>query len=145
MSARRKSRSKKKARVTLWARAWTRLGSVTTVLLVVGLLTLVGSSLQTQRLIGLRQKAAALEVELAEARARRNAVHTQLTEARRYERIADRARLELGMVDSDATLRTFVSLPAAPSPREPGLVARLADRLDRFSRVRASFAAENEK
>jgi len=121
------------------------MGSVTALMLVVGLLTLIGSSLQTQRLIGLRHQAADLEVELAETRAEREGVRARLIDARRYERIAERARVELGMIESSAEGRRFVSMPTSAPEAAPGLVDRLARRLDRFAEVRASNAAEREQ
>lgn len=139
---RRKKSTSNGARPGLWRRARSWMGSVTAILLVVGLSTLVWSTLQTQKLVGLRQLAAELEIEQAEAQARLKAVNARLSEARNYDRIVERARLELGMIDSDASSRTFVAMPAREAVDDGGFVGRLADRLDRFSQVRASLAAE---
>mgnify|MGYP006305385125 FL=1 len=125
------------------ARSW--MGWATSALLVVGLATFVGSSLQTQRLVGLRQQVADLEERLQEVRARHNDAQTRLLNARKYEVVGPRARMELGLVESDLSRRSFVALPApAPAP-ETGFVASLAARLDRFAEVRTSLAAERER
>lgn len=125
------------------ARSW--MGWATTTVLVIGLAVFVGSSLQTQRLVGLRQNATALEVRLQEVRAQRNDVRTRLLEARRYEVVAPRARVELGLVDSDLARRSFVALPVRDAEPETGFVATLAERLDRFAEVRGSMAAEADR
>lgn len=125
------------------ARSW--MGWATTTVLVVGLAVFVGSSLQTQRLVGLRQKVTELEVRLEEVRARNNDVRTRLLEARRHEVVARRAREELGLVDSDLARRNFVALPAPDVEPEAGFVATLAERLDRFAGVRGSMAAEADR
>jgi cell division protein FtsB len=125
-------------------RARGTLGSFTSIALLVVLVALVWSTLQTQRLVGLRQQSVELEQQVERARVRRDAAEARALHARSYDVIADRARRELGLVDSDPARRSFVALPAPVEKTSSGFVERLADTMDRFGRVRASLAAERE-
>ncbi|HKK70880.1 MAG TPA: hypothetical protein VKA86_06665 [Candidatus Krumholzibacteria bacterium] len=126
-------------------RARSFLGSFTSITLLVVLVVLVWSTLQTQRLVGLRQQAVELEQHVERERVLRDAAETRALHARSYEVVAERARRELGLVDSDPARRSFVALPAPVEEAGSGFVERLADTMDRFGRVRASLAAERER
>lgn len=135
----------KKGAPGLWRRGRNLVGSFTAVAVAVVLVSLVWSTLQTQRLVGLRQQAVELEQRVEAEAALRDAALAALLVERSYETVAARARVELGMVDSDPGSRTFVALPQDHSDEDPALTERLARQLDRFSRVRAAFASEETR
>ena len=116
------------------------------VAVVVGVVGLVTSSLQTHRLDSLRVQRVELVEELDLARHDLERARRGYEREASYEVVAERARHELGLVESAPGEQLFLALPETGRRFEPETAwDRLAQKLDRFGSVRRALAREEER
>lgn len=97
------------------------------------------------RLDTLRQQRLEYEERLASARSSLATAELRFSRESDQVRVVERARIELGFVDSEIGTRVRLALPAPEMLPEEPLLWRVAGGLDRFGGIRAAFAAEDSK